>query len=138
MPYVLAADQFRVCAQSAAGRYRSVRRQEVSQDELTKEALLPCEARDRRASLRSAHPASYELVLKPFVEALADRERAWRIMAMASTLAGNLTLPGSVTNLIVAERARSLGVEPGFGACLRIGVPVMVLAIVAGTLLLMH
>ena len=78
------------------------------------------------------------LVLKPFVEALADRERAWLIVAMASTLAGNLTLLGSVANLIVAQRARSLGVELGFGAYLRIGVPVTALTIVAGTLLLMH
>ena len=77
-------------------------------------------------------------MLKPFVEALADRERTWRIVAMASTLAGNLTLPGSVANLIVAQRARSLGVELGFGAYLRIGVPVTALTIVAGTLLLMH
>lgn len=76
------------------------------------------------------------LVLKPFVESLADREHAWLIVAMASTLAGNLTLPGSVANLIVAQRARSLGVELGFGVYLCIGVPVTLLTIAAGTVLL--
>jgi hypothetical protein len=47
------------------------------------------------------------LVLKPFVAGLADPQRAWLTVAMASTLAGNFTLVGSVANLIVAERARA-------------------------------
>ncbi|WP_428978526.1 hypothetical protein [Chenggangzhangella methanolivorans] len=46
------------------------------------------------------------LVLQPIVERLTDPERAWLVVAMSSTLAGNLTLVGSVANLIVAERAR--------------------------------
>ena len=37
---------------------------------------------------------------------LADPKRAWLIVAMSSTLAGNLTILGSVANLIVIERAR--------------------------------
>src|SRR5205085_6178718 len=44
------------------------------------------------------------LVLKPFIAALADPQHAWLVVAMASTLAGNFTLLGSVANLIVAQR----------------------------------
>ncbi len=54
------------------------------------------------------------LVLKPFVAGLPDPQRAWLLVAMASTLAGNLTLVGSVANLIVAQRARRYGVTIGF------------------------
>jgi len=43
---------------------------------------------------------------------LADPQRAWLVVAMGSTLAGNFTLVGSVANLIVAERARREGVLP--------------------------
>src|SRR3954467_11290803 len=38
------------------------------------------------------------LVLKPFVEQLADPQRTWLVVAMASTLAGNFTPVGSVAN----------------------------------------
>jgi Na+/H+ antiporter NhaD/arsenite permease-like protein len=50
------------------------------------------------------------LVLKPFVAHLADPRRAWLIVAMASTFAGNLTVLGSVANLIVVQQARAHGV----------------------------
>jgi Na+/H+ antiporter NhaD/arsenite permease-like protein len=72
------------------------------------------------------------LVLKPFIEPLADPQRAWLVVAMASTLAGNLTLVGSVANLIVAERARAHGATLGFWAYLRVGAPLTVLTILAG------
>ena len=38
--------------------------------------------------------------------------RAWLALAMSSTLAGNLTVMGSVANLIVVERARRLTRQP--------------------------
>src|SRR6266568_3750427 len=38
------------------------------------------------------------LVLKPFVTQLDDPQRAWLVVAMAATLAGNFTLVGSVAN----------------------------------------
>jgi Na+/H+ antiporter NhaD/arsenite permease-like protein len=41
------------------------------------------------------------LMLKPFVESLQDHNRAWLVIAMASTLAGNFTVLGSIANLIV-------------------------------------
>src|SRR4051812_29280702 len=43
------------------------------------------------------------LLLKPFV---ADRD-GWLVVAMASTLAGNFTILGSVANLIVVQWARA-------------------------------
>jgi Na+/H+ antiporter NhaD/arsenite permease-like protein len=42
---------------------------------------------------------------------------------MASTLAGNLTITGSVANIIVVERARAEGVVVGFGDYVRSGLP---------------
>jgi Na+/H+ antiporter NhaD/arsenite permease-like protein len=72
------------------------------------------------------------LVLKPFVAVLPDPERAWPIVAMASTLAGNLTILGSVANLIVVEQAREHGVVIGFWRHFRIGAPLTVLTILFG------
>ena len=40
------------------------------------------------------------------IPSLPDPTRAWLTLAMSSTLAGNLTLLGSIANLIVAEGAR--------------------------------
>jgi Na+/H+ antiporter NhaD/arsenite permease-like protein len=74
------------------------------------------------------------LVLKPFVAGLADPQRAWLVIAMASTLAGNLTLVGSVANLIVAQRARAMGIEMTFSAYLRVGVPLTLVTLVVGIL----
>ena len=56
------------------------------------------------------------LILKPFVSHSPDPQHAWLVVAMASTLAGNFTLVGSVANLIVAQRARAEGVIIGFWA----------------------
>jgi Na+/H+ antiporter NhaD/arsenite permease-like protein len=72
------------------------------------------------------------LVLKPFVAGTADPERAWLVVAMATTLAGNFTLVGSVANLIVVERARAAGVAIGFRAYLAIGAPLALLTIALG------
>ena len=72
------------------------------------------------------------LVLKPFVHAFADPQRAWLTVAMASTLAGNLTILGSVANLIVVQGARQQGVTIGFWAYFRVGAPLTVLTILVG------
>lgn len=72
------------------------------------------------------------LVLKPFVAALAHPGRAWLVLAMASTLAGNLTIVGSIANLIVVERARRHRVAIDFWTYLKLGVPVTVITIAIG------
>ena len=71
----------------------------------------------------------------PLVPQFPDPERAWRVLAMSSTFAGNLTLVGSIANLIVAEGARR--VSPlTFREYLKVGVPVTVSTLVLGALLL--
>ena len=72
------------------------------------------------------------LALKPFALSLADQHRIWLVIAMSATLAGNLTLVGSVANLIVAERARNAGVEISFWAYCRAGIPLTVITLAIG------
>jgi len=74
------------------------------------------------------------LVLKPFVE--HDPQRAWLVVAMASTLAGNFTLLGSVANLIVAERAAKEGITIDFWTYFRIGAPLTIVTLAIGTFVL--
>jgi len=57
---------------------------------------------------------------------------AWLVLAMASTLAGNLTLLGSIANLIVAEGARREGIRIGFVDYLKVGVPVTLVTLAFG------
>src|SRR5580658_7448054 len=74
------------------------------------------------------------LMLKPFVEALKDHDRAWLVIAMASTLAGNLTVLGSIANLIVVQRAAASGVTISFWDYFRVGAPLTILTLAIGTL----
>jgi Na+/H+ antiporter NhaD/arsenite permease-like protein len=76
------------------------------------------------------------LLLKPLVPSLGDPEQTWLILAMASTLAGNLTILGSVANLIVVEAARAARVEIGFVEYSRVGVPLTLVTLLLGWLLL--
>lgn len=72
------------------------------------------------------------LVLKPFIAGAEDPQRAWLVVAMAATLAGNFTLVGSVANLIVAQKARTSGVDLAFWPYFRIGAPLTVATILFG------
>ena len=54
------------------------------------------------------------LALAPFLHGIAEPQRAWLVLAMASTFAGNFTILGSVANLIVVEQARRHAVTIGF------------------------
>jgi Na+/H+ antiporter NhaD/arsenite permease-like protein len=54
------------------------------------------------------------LLLKPVVANMANAHLGWLTIATASTLAGNLTLLGSVANLIVAETAKRWRIELSF------------------------
>jgi Na+/H+ antiporter NhaD/arsenite permease-like protein len=51
---------------------------------------------------------------------------------MASTLAGNFAIVGSVANLIVVQRARAQHVVIGFWEYSRVGVPLTLLTIGVG------
>jgi len=72
------------------------------------------------------------LVLRPFVGQSGDPQHAWLIVAMASTLAGNLTVLGSVANLIVVQLARADGVRIGFWEYFLVGAPLTLLTILLG------
>ena len=71
------------------------------------------------------------LVFKPFVPHLARPEHAWLTLAMSSTLAGNLTILGSVANLIVVQRARQ-EVSITFWDYARVGIPVTIATMAVG------
>jgi Na+/H+ antiporter NhaD/arsenite permease-like protein len=73
------------------------------------------------------------VVLRPFVDRLRDPEQAWLTVAMASTFAGNLTVLGSIANLIVVQRAAAGGVAIGLWDYCRVGVPLTLLTLLIGT-----
>lgn len=75
------------------------------------------------------------LVVKNQIAGLPDPRFGWELLAMASTFAGNLTLLGSVANIIVAENARSIG-GIGFWAYLRVGLPIALATTLVGTVYL--
>jgi Na+/H+ antiporter NhaD/arsenite permease-like protein len=78
------------------------------------------------------------LLFRSMMPQLANPTQAWLTLAMASTLAGNLTLLGSVANLIVAEIAREQGVKISFKEYLKAGVPITILTLLIGVLWLSY
>ena len=72
------------------------------------------------------------LLFKPLMGVMPQPEQAWLALAMSSTLAGNLTVLGSVANLIVVESARRSGTHLGFVEYLKVGVPLTFLTTAAG------
>jgi Na+/H+ antiporter NhaD/arsenite permease-like protein len=76
------------------------------------------------------------LLFKTVIPTFGEPARAWLLLAMASTLAGNLTILGSVANLIVVEQARGAGIQIGFLEYSRVGVPVTLLTLLVGWVLL--
>lgn len=74
------------------------------------------------------------LLLQHLINAFPDQNRAWLMLAAASTLAGNLTLLGSVANLIVAEIALRWNVRLSFGEYLKAGVPITILTLAVALL----
>lgn len=74
------------------------------------------------------------LLFRPLVPAFPEPQRAWLTLAMATTLAGNLTLLGSVANLIVAETAKARGVHLSFVEYLKAGVPITLGTLALGVL----
>jgi Na+/H+ antiporter NhaD/arsenite permease-like protein len=71
------------------------------------------------------------MLLKPVVLQQGNTHATWLMLAMASTLAGNLTITGSVANIIVVESARKES-PVSFWQYLRVGVPVTLLTLAVG------
>jgi Na+/H+ antiporter NhaD/arsenite permease-like protein len=72
--------------------------------------------------------------MQPMMKAVpeAGRETAWLALAMSSTFAGNLTVLGSVANLIVVESARREGLHISFWEYCKVGLPTTVLTLALG------
>jgi Na+/H+ antiporter NhaD/arsenite permease-like protein len=73
------------------------------------------------------------MLIKSTVPGFPNPHLGWLILAMASTLAGNLTITGSVANLIVVEQARKETVI-SFWDYFRVGLPVTLLTLLIGVL----
>jgi Na+/H+ antiporter NhaD/arsenite permease-like protein len=71
------------------------------------------------------------VLLKSLVPGFPDTHIGWLTLAMSSTLAGNLTITGSVANIIVVERA-SPEVHIGFRDYFRLGLPLTLLTMLFG------
>jgi Na+/H+ antiporter NhaD/arsenite permease-like protein len=78
----------------------------------------------------------FVLVAGKWIGNFANPELMWKVMALTTTFAGNLTLVGSVANIIVVESARA-HVEIGFWDYARYGIPVTILTTVLGMLILL-
>ena len=75
------------------------------------------------------------MLFTQLVPDLPHPHRAWLTVAMASTLAGNLTLVGSIANLIVVEGARRQ-CPISFREYLKVGVPVTLFTLAVGIMLI--
>jgi Na+/H+ antiporter NhaD/arsenite permease-like protein len=78
----------------------------------------------------------FVLVAGKWVGAFLRPELMWKVMSLATTFAGNLTILGSVANIIVVESARG-HVEVGFWDYARYGIPVTILTTAAGVAILL-
>jgi Na+/H+ antiporter NhaD/arsenite permease-like protein len=74
------------------------------------------------------------LLMEPVMKTMPEtsRETAWLALAMSSTFAGNLTVLGSVANLIVVENAGREGVTVSFWEYCKVGVPLTILTLALG------
>lgn len=80
------------------------------------------------SNLVSNVPAA--LLLAPLLVRVGADSDSWLVLAMASTLAGNLTIIGSAANLIVLEIASQRGVHISFWTYLKVGLPLTIATIV--------
>jgi Na+/H+ antiporter NhaD/arsenite permease-like protein len=94
------------------------------------DAIVTSAAMTALSNLVSNVPAV--ILWLPVVPKVAAPTFVWLTMAMSSTFAGNLTLIGSMANLIVAERAESRGERLGFVDYLKAGIPVTLLTLIWG------
>ncbi len=75
------------------------------------------------------------VMLRGFLTHIGRAPLMWLNLAESSTFAGNLTLVGSVANLIVAQKAQKEA-PLSFGAFLKVGVVTTVLTTLASVLML--
>lgn len=73
------------------------------------------------------------MLLKSLAAQYSNPHLFWLMLAMASTLAGNLTITGSVANIIVVEKVRAEH-NISFREYARAGVPITLLTLIVGVL----
>ncbi len=73
------------------------------------------------------------MLLKGLIPRFQDPHTMWLMLAMSSTLAGNLTITGSVANIIVVEKARTV-THISFLDYMKTGVPVTIATLAVGLL----
>ena len=78
----------------------------------------------------------FVLVAGKWIGNFAQPELMWKVLAMATTFAGNLTILGSVANIIVVESARG-HIEVGFWDYAKYGIPITLLSTAAGIAMLL-
>jgi Na+/H+ antiporter NhaD/arsenite permease-like protein len=78
----------------------------------------------------------FVLVAGKWIANFVQPELMWKVLALATTFAGNLTILGSVANIIVVESARK-HIEIGFWDYAKYGIPITILTTVVGTALLL-
>jgi Na+/H+ antiporter NhaD/arsenite permease-like protein len=76
------------------------------------------------------------LLFRPVYPMLTGGAHAAFVLASATTLAGNLTVVGSIANLIVLEQAHRHGIRISFYEYLRVGIPVTLLTLIGDILFL--
>jgi Na+/H+ antiporter NhaD/arsenite permease-like protein len=78
----------------------------------------------------------FVLVAGKWIGRFNDPGLMWKVLALSTTFAGNLTIVGSVANMIVIESARE-HLQVGFWDYARVGIPITILTTVAGVILLL-
>ncbi len=78
----------------------------------------------------------FVLVAGKWIPHFIDPALMWKVLALATTFAGNLTIIGSVANMIVVESARE-HLQVGFWDYARFGIPITVLTTSAGIVVLL-
>jgi Na+/H+ antiporter NhaD/arsenite permease-like protein len=78
----------------------------------------------------------FVLVAGKWIGRFAEPELMWKVLALATTFAGNLTIVGSVANMIVVESARE-HIEVSFWDYARFGIPITILTTAAGVIVLL-
>ena len=78
----------------------------------------------------------FVLVAGKWIPGFANPELMWKVMALATTFAGNLTILGSVANIIVVESARH-HIKIGFWDYAKIGIPVTILTTIIAVAILL-
>jgi len=78
----------------------------------------------------------FVLVAGKWIPGFANPGLMWKVLALATTFAGNLTILGSVANIIVVESARQ-HIKIGFWDYAKIGIPVTLLTTIIGVAILL-